>query len=65
MGIGEFHDFATVDADEVVVAGFLDEVRVVGLEVAAEVDFVQQPGLYQQRDGPIDRGTGHPGIRLP
>ena len=60
----EFDDLATVDADEVVVGRAVEEVGVVGLEVAAEVDLVEQAGFDEEGDGPVDGGAGDAGVGL-
>lgn len=54
----EFDNFSAIDADEVVVGGFVDEVGVVGFLISAEVDFAQQAGFEEDFDGAIDRGAG-------
>ena len=58
VGVLEFNDLAAVDADEMVVARSIVEIRVVGRLVAAEVDLVEQVGLDEQRDRPIDGCPG-------
>lgn len=51
-------DLAAIDADQVVMAGLVEVVWIVGLEIATEVDFLDHAGLDQQGDGPVDRGPG-------
>jgi hypothetical protein len=62
VGVLEFDDAAAVDADEVVVGGFVDEVGVVGGLVVAEVDFAEEVGFDEQAEGAVDGGAGGVGV---
>jgi len=54
----EFNDLAAIDADEVIVTGLFEVIRVVGLQVTTQIDFLDQSGFNQQGDGPVDGGPG-------
>jgi hypothetical protein len=54
----EFHDIPAVDADEVVVGGFLKEIRIVGDLAFPEIDLAEQIRLHQQPEGAVNGGAG-------
>ena len=56
--IFELDDFAAIDADEMVVGRFVDEVGVESFLVAAEVNFAEQSGIDEEFDGAVDGGSG-------
>lgn len=58
MVVFEFDDFATVDADEVVVVGVVEEVWVVGGLSVAEFYFADEVGFYEEAEGAVDGGAG-------
>lgn len=58
MGVFEFDNLAAIDADEVVVVGVGDEVRVVGGLAVAEFDFVDEAGFHEEAEGAVNGGAG-------
>lgn len=53
-----------IGADEVIVLGLLQEVRVVVSLIATEVDLVQELALHQQGEGAINGGTADGAVEL-
>ena len=51
-------DFSAIDADEVVVGGAVEEVRVVGGLAVAELDFVNEPGFIEEGKSAVNGGAG-------
>src|SRR4051812_27881853 len=59
MDVVEFDDLVAVDANQVVVIGVIDVIRVVEFVVLPEIHLLEHPALHQQREGPINRRTRH------
>ena len=55
----EFDDFIAVAADDVIVIGMIGIIRVVYLVVFAEIHFVDEVALREQRQRAIDSGAGN------
>ena len=51
----ELDHLAAIDADEVVVIGRIEEVRIVDPFIAAEIDLAQQLAFDEQGDGAVER----------
>jgi hypothetical protein len=62
VGILELHYPPAIDADEVVVRGFIKEVRIVSRLVVAQIDLTQQFRLHQQAQRVEERGMNLRGI---
>jgi len=58
-------DFSTVDAHKVIVRWLVQEVRVIGGLVIAQIDLPQQSCLHQQAKRAVNGGTGSFGIHFP
>lgn len=58
VGVIEFDDFLTIDADEVIVVGAFDEVGVVDSFFASEVNFFEEPAFHEERERAIDSCPG-------
>lgn len=52
----ELDDFPAVDTDEVIVRWLVEKVGIVGRLAVAQVDFLEEPSLGQERKGAIDGG---------
>jgi hypothetical protein len=48
MAILEFHHFSTIDTDEVVVIGVVDEIGIVGCLPVTKFDFMNKIGVHQE-----------------
>lgn len=57
MTVFEFDDLAAINTDEVVVGGAVVEVRVIGCLAITEVDFLNEIGFIEKREGAIDGGA--------
>lgn len=54
----ELNHLAAVDADEVIVIGGFEKIRIVDAFISPEVDLAKEAALDQQRNRTIDRGPG-------
>ena len=61
MVIFEFGHLTTIDADEMVVGGAVEKIRVVGGLPVAEVDLVEEVSFDEKRKSPVDGGAGGAG----
>ena len=61
----KLHHAITIRAGQVVVLGFVQEVRVVVSLVAPEIDLVQQVALHQQAQRSVNRGAGNRRVHAP
>ena len=59
VGVFEFDDLFAVHTDQVVVSRVLEEVGIVDLCLAAQIEFAQESAFHQDRKGAIDRSAGN------
>lgn len=57
----EFEDFTTINTNEVIVGGTVEEVGVVGCLAVTEVDLVEEVGFGEQGEGAVEGGSGGSG----
>ena len=60
----ELEHFATINTDEVVVGGAVEEVGVVGGLAVAKIDFVEEVGFGEKGEGAVEGGAGGGGALL-
>ena len=65
MLVLKLHHPVTIQADEVVVLRFVEEIGVVVDLIASEVHLPQQPALHEEGQRPIDGGPGNGAVDLP
>lgn len=63
VAVFKLDDFPAINTDEVVVGGTVEEVRVVGGLAVAELDFVNEMGLGEEGQSPVNSGAGGTGAR--
>ncbi len=54
----ELQHTVAVEADEMVVLGFIEEIGVVVGLVSPQIDFTQQPAFHQKGQGAVNSGSG-------
>lgn len=64
MPVLEFHNFITIQTDQVIMVGSIHKVRVVEFVVLAEIHFAQHSALDQKRKRSVNRGARHRRIDL-